>query len=218
MSRVLAILTGLLLLACAKPPQDVPQAQVSPAAPPAGEGRRDGPRPGGGGRGGAGAAAPAPRELSLELRDGEVAIDTAASRFEFEGYGPGKSHPGEFHNLAGALAFADGKLVSARGVIDAGSVDTGIGRLDNHLRTADFFDIATYPEITMESTRIEQDGESATITGQLTFHGVTHEVSFPATVKDQTVSADFRLDTSVFGMSYRGVDKEVRIQLSLTAE
>lgn len=217
MSRVLAVFTGLLLLACAKPPQDVPQAQVSPAAPPDGEGRRDEPRPGGGRRG-EGGAAPAPRALSLELRDGEVAVDPAASRFEFEGYGPGKSHPGKFHNLTGALAFADGRLVSARGVIDAGSVDTGIGRLDNHLRTADFFDIASFPEITMESTRIEQDGESATITGQLSFHGVTHEVSFPATVKDRTVTADFRLDTSIFGMSYRGVDKEVRIQFSLTAE
>jgi polyisoprenoid-binding protein YceI len=117
--------------------------------------------------------------------------------------------------MAGTLTFDDGKLTAAQGTIDPSTVDTGIGKLNHHLQTADFFDVATFPKITMKSTQIVPSDDGVTITGRLGFHGVTHEVSFPAKVEGNTVSADFRLDTTPFGMKYAGVNKEVRIQFEL---
>src|SRR5262245_64219943 len=65
--------------------------------------------------------------------------------------------------------------------IDAASVDTGITDRDNHLRSADFFDVARFPEVTFESSRVEQRGpNSYRVTGNLTLHGVTREVTFDA--------------------------------------
>jgi polyisoprenoid-binding protein YceI len=60
--------------------------------------------------------------------------------------------------------------------IDAASIDTGIGKRDEHLRS-ELFDVAKYPEITFKSRRVEQTGaNTGEITGDLTMHGVTRSV------------------------------------------
>ena len=66
-----------------------------------------------------------------------------------------------------------------------------------------------YPEITFTSSQV--DATSGEITGMLDFHGVEHEVTFPATITDTTITADFVLDTTPFNIKYTGVNKEVRI-------
>ncbi|HIH25010.1 TPA: YceI family protein [Candidatus Woesearchaeota archaeon] len=142
-----------------------------------------------------------------------VPIDPAKSSFTFTGYGPGKSHVGTFTDLSGELLLVGDSVVGARGVIQATSVKTDGERLENHLRSADFFDVATYPEITMESTSIV-DG---TLRGTLTFHGVTKEISFPVTTGPRTLSADTVISMKAFGVEYTGVNDEVRIQFSLSA-
>lgn len=61
---------------------------------------------------------------------------------------------------------------------DINSVNTGIEARDNHLRTADFFDAATYPTMTFKSTAIEKTGDKTyKLTGDLTMHGVTKTIS-----------------------------------------
>jgi len=61
--------------------------------------------------------------------------------------------------------------------IDASSVETGIAQRDEHLKSADFLDVASYPEITFRGTRVEVLGDdSAKLLGELTLHGVTREV------------------------------------------
>lgn len=57
-------------------------------------------------------------------------------------------------------------------------VHTGVAKLDEHLKSPDFFDAAKYPDITFKSTKVEK--ESATslkVTGDLTIHGVTKPVT-----------------------------------------
>ena len=57
------------------------------------------------------------------------------------------------------------------------SIDTGEAQRDKHLRSAEFFNVEEFPEITFESTRVEAiDDESSRVYGNLTMHGVTHEV------------------------------------------
>jgi polyisoprenoid-binding protein YceI len=61
--------------------------------------------------------------------------------------------------------------------IDAASIDTGNEKRDSHLKTPDFLDVAQFPKITFKSTKIEAAGPGkATMTGDLTLHGVTKPV------------------------------------------
>jgi polyisoprenoid-binding protein YceI len=65
--------------------------------------------------------------------------------------------------------------------IDASSVSTGDDKRDEHLRSADFFDVANYPTLTFKSTSIDfKDAEDFTINGELTMHGVTQPVKIKA--------------------------------------
>jgi len=61
--------------------------------------------------------------------------------------------------------------------IRADSIDTGVADRDAHLRSEDFFDAQTYPEITFVSTNVERDGNDWTITGDLAIKGVTKPVT-----------------------------------------
>jgi polyisoprenoid-binding protein YceI len=62
--------------------------------------------------------------------------------------------------------------------IDVRSIDTGIAKRDNHLRSAEFFNVAKYPEITFKSRSVKQTGaQSGDILGDLTMHGVTKPIT-----------------------------------------
>ena len=65
--------------------------------------------------------------------------------------------------------------------VDTASIDTRDERRDGHLRSADFFDVQTYPTITFKSTKVERiSGNEYNVTGDLTMHGVTRPVTFKA--------------------------------------
>ena len=62
--------------------------------------------------------------------------------------------------------------------IDASSIDTGVADRDAHLRSADFFDVETWPELRFRSTRIENvSGERYRVVGELTIRDITREVA-----------------------------------------
>jgi len=75
-------------------------------------------------------------------------------------------------------------------VIKAASVDTGIEGRDKHLRTADFFDVEKFPEITFQSTRIEKRGKQLIAHGTLTMHGISKEIALPFTITGVDENAD----------------------------
>jgi polyisoprenoid-binding protein YceI len=75
-------------------------------------------------------------------------------------------------------------------VIKPTSIDTGIERRDNHLRSADFFDVEKFPEIKFQSSRIEKRGRTFVAHGTLTVKGVSKEIALPFSItgsrKDST--------------------------------
>jgi polyisoprenoid-binding protein YceI len=72
---------------------------------------------------------------------------------------------------------ADSKVDIA---IQAASIDTGNERRDNHLKSADFFEVEKYPTITFKSTKVEPKGKDLyAVTGDLSMHGVTKTVTIP---------------------------------------
>ena len=89
--------------------------------------------------------------------------------------------PGYFRDFSGTVNYDPQNIEKSSVVFNAKvtSVDTGVGNRDNHLRTKDFFEIETYPDMTFKSTKVEKRGKDFVITGDLTMKGVTKQVSFP---------------------------------------
>jgi polyisoprenoid-binding protein YceI len=88
--------------------------------------------------------------------------------------------PGRFTEFDGALMF-DEKNIPASSVtftIQAKSINTGNDRRDNHLRSADFFDVEKFPTLTFTSSKVSgvKDGKF-TVAGDLTMHGITKPVT-----------------------------------------
>jgi polyisoprenoid-binding protein YceI len=96
---------------------------------------------------------------------------------------------GEFKDFAGTLEIADDlSSANAYGTVKAASIDTNEPQRDAHLRSADFFDVETFPELAFESTSIEAvDEDTFRITGDLTLHGVTNEIVLTAEINGTDV-------------------------------
>jgi len=93
---------------------------------------------------------------------------------------------GRFKDVAGSVTVdpdASNALMSAQATIQVASVDTGIDKRDNHLRSPDFFDAQKYPTITFVSKRVDAQGGQPVLVGDFTMHGVTKELSLPITLK-----------------------------------
>ena len=91
---------------------------------------------------------------------------------------------GTFRDFSGTINFDKAKPESSTVEfrIKTASIDTGIQKRDDHLRTADFFDVATHPEIVFKSTKVVSKGNNQfEVTGDFTMHGVTKSITLPVT-------------------------------------
>lgn len=85
---------------------------------------------------------------------------------------------GRFTSVEASVRIAENLEESrVEAVIDMASVDSGDKARDDHLRSADFFDVERYPTATFRSTRVAWDGRHGTITGDLTIKDVTRPVT-----------------------------------------
>jgi polyisoprenoid-binding protein YceI len=87
---------------------------------------------------------------------------------------------GSFSGVSGEVLLAedDHTRATVRASIDTRTIDSRNEQRDTHLRSADFFDVENYPEITFESHRVARKPEgSLTIVGALTIRDVTQEVA-----------------------------------------
>ena len=126
---------------------------------------------------------------------------------------------GEFTKLSGSALLdpADPAKSTVEVTIEASSVNTREPQRDEHLRSADFFDAAKYPALTFRSKRIEALGaDNFKLTGDLTIHGVTKEVTFDvegptASVKDPWgnvragVMASAKINRKDFGLGWNAL-------------
>lgn len=80
---------------------------------------------------------------------------------------------GNFSGFSGSYELQKGVLKSLTGTVKAETINTGIAKRDDHLRSADFFDVTKYPEITF--AMISHKGKN--VTGNLSIHGVTKKVT-----------------------------------------
>jgi polyisoprenoid-binding protein YceI len=119
--------------------------------------------------------------------------------------------------------------------IDASSINTGIRKRDNHLRSQDFFDVAAYPTITFVSTEVTPISSFSRhnwlMTGALSVHGVTRSVELSVKqigeIRDGAADAIEFAATSIikrkwFGMEFSlpidVVADEIRVSVSILAK
>jgi polyisoprenoid-binding protein YceI len=90
---------------------------------------------------------------------------------------------GRFAKFSGSVALDERDLTRSvvEATIEAASIDTGTGQRDDHLRSADFFDVERFPHIQFRSTRIEPlGGDRYRLNGDLTIRGVTRPIALDA--------------------------------------
>jgi len=85
---------------------------------------------------------------------------------------------GGFDKLTGTLNYdpANPAAASVEAKIEASSINTREPQRDQHLRSADFFDVEKFPLITFKSSKVAKAGDGLKVTGALTIHGVSKEV------------------------------------------
>jgi polyisoprenoid-binding protein YceI len=194
-TTALAMTLSMLLLAtfaCEKDPtKDKPKAEIQSAT-----------------------SAPAPATAATPTPGAEtLAIDPSSSKVDWVASKVTKSHNGKFNQFTGSIDLVGGKPEASKVTveIDLGSVEADAPKLTEHLKSADFFDVAKHPKATFTSTEIKPGGSGGathTVTGVLDLHGVKKTISFPATVEvgdsQVAVKAEFSLNRKDFNINYTG--------------
>lgn len=154
------------------------------------------------------------------------------SKIEFVGAKVTRKHDGAFKTFSGRITSTDGKPEhsSVFAEIDVASLTVDVPKLENHLKTPDFFDVERFPKATFISTSVKPGGENGathTVTGNLSLHGVMKSISFPAKIELSSdaanVDAEFAINRKDFGIVYPGapddlIKDEVLIKLSIRAK
>ncbi len=113
---------------------------------------------------------------------------------------------GAFKSFNGTVAIDDADLTKStvKVEIDTASVDTGIEKRDEHLKSPDFFDVANHPKMTFTSTSVKKQGAKLLIAGDLSLHGVTKPVTL-------TVEGPTKEWTNPWGQVVRGASATGKI-------
>jgi polyisoprenoid-binding protein YceI len=113
---------------------------------------------------------------------------------------------GDFTKLSGTVTLDDGDISksSVSATIDVGSIDTRVTARDNDLKSDKFFNVAQFPTMTFQSTKIWKTGDGAAkMMGNLTVHGVTKEVTFDVSGPTSPINQN--------GVMRRGAEATVQI-------
>jgi len=198
---VITILAGLIFVtACSDPAADKSKAVTGEAAK---------------------VASPAPAQGT------KYSITPQNSKIEFVGSKVTGSHNGSFGEFTGQIDYAGDPLNSRVNItINMNTISANDPKLTEHLKTPDFFDVAKFPQATFVSTEIKAGGDkgaSHTVTGNLTMHGVTKAITFPANISVTpavaTVGSSFSINRKDFGINYAGAaDNLIRDEVVLTLQ
>lgn len=144
---------------------------------------------------------------------------------------------GRFSEFSGAINLDSDNVANSSATVEivAASVDTRDAKRDEHLKSADFFDVENFPTLTFTSTRVEPKGDDLRIEGDLTIHGVTKPVVLEAEFNGQganpwgqqviSYSASTKINRKDFGLNWNAalesggvlVSDEVKISIEIEA-
>jgi polyisoprenoid-binding protein YceI len=129
---------------------------------------------------------------------------------------------GRFDTVSGHIVTAENPFESSIQVaVDLKSVSTHNTQRDDHLRSPDFFEVETHPEMTYRATGVRQDGEDFVLDGELTLKGITKNVPLTFELNGFTTdpwggtragfSATGQLNRKDFDVNFDGVQNGVAV-------
>lgn len=164
-----------------------------------------------------------------------LAVNTSTSSVVWFGKKVSGEHTGDVQIKEGTITVKDGKLAGGKFVIDLTTInDKDLEgewkqKLEDHLKSPDFFDVANHPEATLEITDVKDgaDAGTAVVSANLTIRGITKNITFNATVAEATDSsfkaaADFNIAREDWDVKYQGkpddlISKEINFKINLEA-
>ncbi|MEO9571275.1 MAG: YceI family protein [Polaribacter sp.] len=142
-------------------------------------------------------------------------VDVTASVLNWKGTKPGGAHDGTVSLKSGGLLLENGKLTKGEFVIDMNTItnldmkgSNGAGKIEGHLKNADFFDVAVYPTSKFIITKVEEVAGKLAVTGNLQIKDVTKSIVIPATISTEAgvttfTSESFNVDRADFNIKYK---------------
>lgn len=174
------------------------------------------------------ATAPVAEVSPTKVSESTIVMDLNPenTKVQFVGAKITGKHEGQFDEPSGKLTWDAGDPTKSQVVVSIAmdSFATDSAKLDGHLRSPDFFDVAQFPMTSFTSTKIVKKGEDYLVTGNLDLHGVKKSISFPAQVSEEggvlKIGAEFGINRKDFGIVYPGkpddlIKDEVLIKLDL---
>lgn len=147
--------------------------------------------------------------ITTPMEKEKKSVNLETSKVEWKGYKVAGSHEGTIAIKSGHLEFEGKDLVGGTFVMDMTTISsTDLSgdykdKLDGHLKSDDFFGVATYPTATLVFTKVEAAGEdSYKVSGNLTIKKATHPVSFTLNLNDNTATAALKIDRSKYDVRY----------------
>ena len=136
-------------------------------------------------------------------------IKTENSKLVWKGYKVTGSHEGTIDIQSGNLTFEDDKLTGGNFTINMTTLaSTDLegeykGKLEGHLKSDDFFGVATHKTATLEFTEVEASGKNSyNVTGDLTIKGETNPVNFTISIYGNKATANLKVDRTQYGVKY----------------
>ena len=147
---------------------------------------------------------------ALPLRADTFAVDPNHSEVSFHIRHMVSQVRGRFNDFSGTVQL-DPKNLPASSVefhIKASSIDTGVADRDKHLRSADFFDVERFPEISVVVTAVHPTrGNAADLRASFSIKGETAPLPLPVTITELDdgsiqISGEAKVDRSEFGLGW----------------
>lgn len=146
--------------------------------------------------------------LSLNAQTNKT-IDIEASQIIWKGYKVTGDHEGTLSFKEGFLTFENDVLTGGELIVDMNSINTTDKKgfikkkIDNHLKSDDFFDTKVYPEATLKITNVKRLDNEYQVTGDITIKGTTNTKDFKLSISDNTASSLLQIDRSKYNVKYR---------------
>lgn len=137
-------------------------------------------------------------------------VNVENSTLTWKGYKPTGDHTGTITLASGNISLKNNKLIGGSFVADMNTIKDadGSAKLEGHLKSEDFFEVAAFPTAKFDITKTETKGEKIHVTGNMTIKGITKQITFPATLavnKDiVTLTSDtFQINRADFNVKYK---------------
>lgn len=147
---------------------------------------------------------------ATEPIDGEKReIKTEESKVTWKAYKVTGSHAGTVNLKEGTLIIEEGKLTGGEFVVDMTSLMTtdDLGdmkaKLEGHLKSDDFFGVATHPTSSLVFTEVEASGKNSyEVSGDLTIKGITKAITFDVSIYGSKATATMKIDRAQYDVRY----------------